>query len=74
MEECQAVADMQEVDLDNWEPLFDPTEFNKRHHPIQLESFRLPQEDLQQWAERCIRLRATINDRARLEARDEPDE
>ena len=50
VEECQAIANMEEADDGNWAPLFEPTEFNEAHKPLKVEQYRLPKEDLQTWA------------------------
>ena len=65
VEECQAVADVPPDDCDDWSPLFDPHKFNAEYGPLEIENYRLPPEDLQIWAERCVKLRATIAGKAR---------
>ena len=42
---------MEDVNDDDWAPLFEPTEFNEAHKPLKLEQYKLPSEDLQTWAE-----------------------
>ena len=37
IEECQAVANLEEVDLDQWTPLFDPVSFNEVNQPLEIE-------------------------------------
>lgn len=74
VEECRAVAELPAVDSSGWAPLFDPVEFNEAHAPLQVEDYRLPQEEMKTWAERTIRLRAAINDRAQDEAEPETNE
>ena len=64
VEECQAVANMEAVDPDNWTPLFDPTAFNEAHQPLTIDQYRLPQEELESWSGRCVTLRARIYDLA----------
>ena len=56
VEECRAVAEAPQVNLDEWSPLFDPEDFNKEHGPLLIEDFRLPQDDLRAWAERAVKL------------------
>ena len=29
IEECQAVADLNDVNIDGWEPIFEPSDFNE---------------------------------------------
>ena len=74
IEECQAVVDMEAVDPDEWEPLFDPHKFNVDNGPLELEQYRLPQEDLRAWAERCVKLRETIAAKAKRQTVEEPEE
>ena len=74
IEECQAVVDMEAVDPDEWEPLFDPHKFNVDHGPLKLEQYRLPQEDLRAWAERCVKLREAIAAKAKQQTVEEPEE
>ena len=57
---------MQEVNDDDWAPLFEPTEFNEEHKPLKLEQYKLPSEDLRTWAERCVSIRAAIIERSKL--------
>ena len=64
VEECRTVAAMLVVDPDSWAPLFDPQDFTEVHGPLEIESFRLPSEDLKTWADRVIRLRSSIVQRA----------
>ena len=65
VEECQAVADLEEVDPVQRAPVFDPAAFNEAHQPLAIEDYRLQEEDLRAWAERCVTLRAAFNERAR---------
>ena len=53
------------VDPDSWAPLFDPHDFTEAHGPLEIEPYRLPQEDLRTWADRAIRLRANIVEKAK---------
>ena len=41
VEECQAVANLEEGDPDQWAPLFDPQAFNEANQPLTLEQYRL---------------------------------
>ena len=43
-EECQGVADLPVVDPANWNPIFDPAEFNNTHSPLKVEKYRLSQD------------------------------
>ena len=74
VEECQAVDELPAVDPDHWTPLFEPTDFNDNHGPLQLEDYRLSQEELKRWAERCTAIRAAIVQRARELVQQEPEE
>ena len=65
VEECGAVAALPAVDRDSWVPLFEPSDFNHDHGPLEIEPYRLPPEDLETWADRAVRLRASIVERAR---------
>ena len=51
VEECQAIANLEEEDNHSWAPLYEPTEFNEEHKPLKLEQYKLPKEDLLTWAE-----------------------
>ena len=46
VEECQAVQELPEVDNDAWKPLFEPTEFNEEHGPLELEAYKLTDAQL----------------------------
>ena len=46
LEECNAVAELPQVDANSWEPLFDHNQFQEQNGPLEIEKFRLPQEDL----------------------------
>ena len=65
VEECRAVDAMPAVDPDGWEPLFEPQDFVEANGPLEIEQYRLPSEDLQTWADRAVRLRASIVERAK---------
>ena len=62
-EECQAVAELPEVNEGDWVPLFEPHGFNEEHGPLQIEDYRLSEEDLWDWAQRCTRIRARITEK-----------
>ena len=64
VEECSAVAAMPAVDPDDWVPLFEPNDFVEANGLLEIEQYRLPSEDLQTWADRAVRLRASIAERA----------
>ena len=57
---------MEDVDDDDWAPLFEPTEFNEEHKPLKLEQYKLPEDDLRTWAERCVSIRAAIVEKSKL--------
>ena len=65
---------MEPIDEDRWTPLFEPTDFNNQHQPLEIEHYRLSEADLKSWAERCMALRATIVERSRVYADNEPEE
>ena len=65
VEACQSVADMDSDEDAEWSPLFEPTDFNKEHGPLEVEEYRLPADDLKAWAERCVALRSSIAERAK---------
>ena len=50
IEECQAVADLNHVNIDGWEPIFEPTDFNEQHGPLHIDSYNLAVEDMKTWA------------------------
>ena len=56
---------MQEVDLDQWAPLYEPNEFNEAHGPLVIDNYRLSEEELRSWAERCTNVRVTIVERSK---------
>ena len=41
VQECQAVDSYSEDRREEWAPLFDPDDFNKRHGPLMIEKYRL---------------------------------
>ena len=61
-EECHSVAELPEVDEENWAALYDPHDFNDKHGPLQIEDYRLSEADLRSWAQRCTRIRARISE------------
>ena len=65
IEECHAVADIPPDDCEDWNPLFDPHKFIDEYGPLEIEKYRFKPEDLRKWAERCVKLRATIAGKAR---------
>ena len=69
VEECQAVEEMPEVEPYAWKPLFEPTEFNEAHGPLELASYKLTDAQLLQWAQRCVKIRSFIVERARQQTR-----
>ena len=60
IEECNFVADLPGDETDSWAPLFDPNAFKDAHGPLEIEKFRLPQEDLKAWALKAVQLRKDI--------------
>ena len=54
IEECNYVAELPVVDPESWAPLYDPNAFNKAHGPLELEKYRLPEDDLEEWAVRVV--------------------
>ena len=65
VEECQAVANLPDAGIEGWVPVFEPTDFNTEHGPLEIEAYRLPREELRRWAERGSELREAIVERAR---------
>ena len=51
------MAELPEVDLENWTTLFDPEKFNEMHGPLLLKDYMLSKAELQSWAERISTLR-----------------
>ena len=41
VEECQAVANLDEAGQDRWVPLFEPVDFNRLNQPLTVEKYRL---------------------------------
>ena len=73
IEECKAVAGIQPDDIESWVPLFEPADFNDAHGPLKLEDYQLSQEELKTWAERVIKIRADIMQKAKISAETEAD-
>ena len=46
VEECQAVEEMPEVESNPWKPLFEPTEFNEEHGPLDVAAYKLTDDQL----------------------------
>ena len=72
IEECKEIDALPTVDPAHWKPLFEPADFNNEHGPLVLENYRLSQDDMLSWAERVIKLRADIVERAKLHSDLEP--
>ncbi len=71
VEECTAVAMMNEPD--EWQPEFEPNDFNERHKPLTLDGYKLSEEELEVWGETCTKIRQKIMKRAaRFEVADQP--
>ena len=73
IEECIAIHSMPEVDPDTWAPLFDPNAFSEAHRPLQVDDYALSHTELRQWADRCSRLRAQIQQKSTLYLERQPD-
>ena len=54
-----------EVDPENWSPIFEPTDFNEAHAPLKLSAYRLSTDELRSWAERVVKIRVAIKDKAK---------
>ena len=65
IEECQAVANLPDMDQDTWCPGFEPNEFNAAHGPLQIDKYRLTNDELEEWAVRAIKIRQKIVDQAK---------
>jgi len=66
VEELQSLEAVDADDsLDEWAPLFDPESFTQAHQPLSLDRYRLSEEELKAWAQRLVRLRAEIDQRAK---------
>ena len=46
VEECQAVANLPDTGIEDWAPLFEPTDFNSEHGQLEIEAYRLSHEEL----------------------------
>ena len=67
------MAELAEVDLENWTPLFDPDKFNEMQGPLLLNNYKLSHAELQSWAERISTLRKRIVEKAKQFIPNEPD-
>ena len=65
IEECQAVANLPAVDPDDWKPLFEPTDYNEAHGPLEIEGNKLSSEEMLSWAERAVQIRESITLRSK---------
>ena len=65
IEECQAVAAIPPDGGYGWTPLFEPTEFNDEHGPLHVASYQLSTVQLKEWAERVVKIRSAIKEKAR---------
>ena len=54
-----------EEENEHWAPLFEPNKFNTEHGPLKLEDYRLPADELKEWAERAVVIRASIAEKAK---------
>ena len=57
------MAELPEVNEEDWAPLFEPHSFNDEHGPLDIEDYRLSESDLIDWAQRCTRVRARIKEK-----------
>ena len=53
------------VDPDSWKPLFEPSSFNEAHGPLEVAEYKLTEDELKSWSERCMNIRRTIKEKAR---------
>ena len=72
-EDCQAVAELPSIEEGSWAPLFEPTEFNDTHGPLLLEDYQLEHDELRKWAERTVKIRAMIAEKAKTYSQTEAD-
>ena len=56
VEECNSVADLPADEPNEWAPLFDPQQFADENRPLELERYRLPQEDIRMWYDKAVQL------------------
>ena len=54
VEECQAVEQLPEARQHEWEPLFEPADFNEQHGPLELDRYRLTSAEMEAWAVKAI--------------------
>jgi hypothetical protein len=73
VEECQAVANLEEAGIGQWAPLFEPSDFNNEHKPLTIQQYGLTAEELRAWAQRCVELRAAIVRKSQEHAVAEPE-
>ena len=60
IEECQAIEQLSTLDEEQWTPLFEPTQYNEQHGPLELQNHRLTAAQLEEWALRAVKIRASI--------------
>ena len=48
-----------------WEPVFDPTAFERKHQPLKLEDYRLGEEALLKWGAEATNIRKVLEARVR---------
>ena len=68
VEECNGVSALELDNSENWSPVFEPTDFNEAHGPLKLQSYRLSTDELRDWAERTVKIRVAILERAKAYA------
>ena len=66
VEECQSLAAIERDDKEGWAPLFEPTDYNEVHGPLTIEDHQLSKEELRTWAEKTIKIRAAITEKANI--------
>ena len=50
---------------DSWAPLFDPTEFNTKYGPLEIEKYQLSNEQLKEFAMAMTKIRRAIVEKAK---------
>ena len=73
VEECLSVTELELDGESHWETLFDPLKFNEDHGPLLLEQYRLNNEELATWAKKSVKLRKSIEEKAKEVTEPEPD-
>ena len=69
VEELQALQEEEaDDDQEEWQALFDIDAFTRANQPLLLDRFRLSEEELKTWAERCTKLRTVIEVKAKQRA------